>query len=67
MKRFKAMAQETSNQEQTILPRSPWNDQRAWLKLMIKTKKALDEAEKKSLRADSIIHSHNKTEGNKLG
>ena len=46
------MVQKALNQEQPILPRFPWKDQKAWLKLMIKTKKAIDEAEKKSLRAD---------------
>jgi hypothetical protein len=34
-------------QEQPILPRYPWKNRRSWLKLMIKTKKALVEAEKK--------------------
>ena len=34
---------------QPILPRYPWQEQRKrWLKLMIKTKKALEEAEKKA-------------------
>lgn len=51
---YRAMVQKVSDQEQPILPRSPWKDRRAWLKLMIETKKALEEAEKKSLRANSI-------------
>lgn len=43
-------------QEPPILPRYPWKNQRAWLKLMIKTKKALVEAENKvSKRVDSIV------------
>jgi hypothetical protein len=30
-----------------ILPRNSWQDKQAWLKEMIKTKKALEKAEKK--------------------
>ena len=50
------MAQEASNQEQPILPRSPWKDQKAYFKLtIIKTKKALDEAEKKFLQRTDLV------------
>lgn len=50
------MVQEASNQEQPILPRSFWNDRKAWFKLtIIKTKKALDEAEKKVLQRADLV------------
>ncbi|GAA6615655.1 hypothetical protein [Scytonema sp. NUACC26] len=42
------MVHKESNQEQPILPRYPWKDRTARFKLtIVKTKKALDEAEKK--------------------
>ncbi len=49
------MAQKASDREEPILPRSPWKDQKAWLKLMIKTKKALNEAEKKVLQRADLV------------
>ncbi len=45
-----------------ILPRSPWEDnEKAWLQQIIKTKKALEKAEKKALgqiEPISIFHKH---------
>lgn len=47
---------------QPILPRYPWEDNRkAWLRQIIKTKKALEKAEKKALgqiEPISILHKH---------
>ena len=51
-----------SESRQAILPRYPWeNNQKAWLKQIIKTKKALEKAEKKALgqiETISILQKH---------
>ena len=49
------MADNLLNQEEPILPRSPWKERRAWFKLaIVKTKKALVEAEKKVLQRTDL-------------
>lgn len=54
MNSSKVIVHQALDRELPILPRFPRRDRKAWLKLAIATKKALDEAEKKVLQRTDL-------------